>query len=525
MEVPFGSVSWERKISSAGSFSGSVAADPNEDHFSLYESTMPGRTGLYVMRDGVCAWGGIIWSRDYSITDRVLSISALEFTSYLYHRIFWKTMTIAEGQTVTQLIEQIIQAAFNDQLNINERLGYSASDVYNVVSAYSQSTTTVTLVTTEPHGFVSGNSVLVGGFTGVTYGGFTYFNGTKPITKVNDYTFTFTVPAGNSATYSSVFTGAGFGTFCVLQASHDSIQASAAISMGYEIQAPRDAGEVGLDDYIIHGSGDNNPFTFRGSEMRYIGEILENFSKNGVPSYLSTDPNQLVVSTRFDYFVDCQFDPNTFKFVNTFKAWYIRKDVNTQALISTSTPELSALYGPSQLNASALIFEHPGNIIAMSIGENADASSSRTWVVDNANDNGTEAAKYYASYTNLPYLNNNWPILETAITDRNFDVYNDQEVAPYAKAIGYRLAPPIGQYQVTVNGSISPTVNTYKPGDWCVVIPGDVYVNNRLKPPYENRTGLLVRKIASMKVTVPDNPTFPESVELELVPEWEVNDV
>ena len=50
-------------------------------------------------------------------------------------------------------------------------------------------------------------------------------------------------------------------------------------------------------------------------------------------------------------------------------------------------------------------------------------------------------------------------------------------------------------------------------------------MNNRLKPPYENREGILVRKIASMSVSVPDNPAFPETVDLDLVPEWEVNSV
>ena len=136
-------------------------------------------------------------------------------------------------------------------------------------------------------------------------------------------------------------------------------------------------------------------------------------------------------------------------------------------------------------------------------------------------DSGAE--KYYASYTNLPYLGDGWPILETAITDRDLKTYTDQDVAPYAKAVGYRLAPPIGDYKVTVNGSLDPKVGTYKPGDWCVIIPGDTFISNRLTPPYENREGLLVRKILSIKVSVPDNPAFPETVDMDLIPEWEVN--
>jgi hypothetical protein len=101
-------------------------------------------------------------------------------------------------------------------------------------------------------------------------------------------------------------------------------------------------------------------------------------------------------------------------------------------------------------------------------------------------------------------------------------VSSDEQVAPFAKQAGYRLAPPIGRFTVTVNGSLSPQVSEYKPGDWCVVIPNDAFIDKRLQPPYENRTGLLVRKIRGYRVSVPDFPAFPETVELELVPEWEV---
>jgi len=92
-EIPFRSVTWGRAVRRAGSFSGDIAVIPDTDTLDLYNSTMPGKTGLYVLKNDVCVWGGIIWSRSYSPEDRILSVSAAEFISYFYHRFIWKTLT------------------------------------------------------------------------------------------------------------------------------------------------------------------------------------------------------------------------------------------------------------------------------------------------------------------------------------------------------------------------------------------------------------------------------------------------
>lgn len=90
-EVPFTDVSFERALKGAGAFSGDIAIADDTKDLSLYDNTMPGKTALYVTRNGICVWGGIIWSREYSITSRQLSVNASEFTSYLFHRVIWKT--------------------------------------------------------------------------------------------------------------------------------------------------------------------------------------------------------------------------------------------------------------------------------------------------------------------------------------------------------------------------------------------------------------------------------------------------
>jgi hypothetical protein len=513
MEIPFGQVSWERKITTAGAFSGSIAADENQSHFNLYNTTVPGKYALYVMRDSQCVWGGIIWGRDYNISDKLLNVSALEFTSYLFHRVYWKTVTIGGGTTVKALIETLISDVTTDQLNTDEYIGYAASDVHHVVAQYSVTSSVATLTTQEPHGFVAGSVVRISGVNALIDG-----NSVVVLGSANaPTTYTFKVSTAASNTGGSISINLDVeNPYTILKSTHDRLQDASSINLNYVIDSD-------LADYTILGTLEaDNPYTFRGSTMKYVGEILQNFSEAGAPSFLTTDVNQTLVNTRFDYFVECTYNADTYSFTNTFKAWLVQKDVNNPNGTINDGASLETLYGPSKLSAGNLIFEHPGNISSLSLSENADRAATRTWVVDSANDLGAEAQKWYASHTNLSYLEFGWPLLEVAVTDQDYAVQSDQEVAPYAFALGQRLTPPIGEYSIVVDGSFDPKVGSYKPGDWCVVIPGDDFINFRLKPPYENRNGLLVRKIKSFKVSVPDNPSFPETVALELVPELEV---
>ena len=687
-EVPFNNVSWERKINGSGSFSGSISADENQNHFSLYDYTLPGKYAIYVFRDGVLVWGGIIWTRDYDIITKQLNVTALEFTSYLFHRVFWKTLYFNDGTTVKALLEGLISATTNDQLDTGNP--FSASDTHILLTHYARSTTTVTFTTEEAHGFGAASKtaqVLIAN-TGVAD-----WNGVKTITVVDSRTFTF------SGTISGTIARTAFAVdgsqYAILKSTYDTIQNSVDVNLSYSIDPE-------LANYQIVGTGDDNPFEFRGHKFHYVGEILNNFAQNGVPcttydastsavyskvarsisnlstaatsaSYASnvititisggagatsvakagdyinvtgltytnatgstTEPflvqtgtvggttltytapagttaisgtpvvttsplsrvtrksltsnvatlttakphgfsvtNRVTVSNvdatfngtyaitavteytfsysktaanvedayvktaytsvRFDYYVEPSYNASTGVFSNTFRAWKVKTDTNKPSGTSTDGANVTSLTGPSYAfsstyygtasvpaGASDFIFEHPGNIISFSLNENAESAASRTWVMDSGTDLDATAAPPYGSYTNLPYLTDGYPMLDVAVTDRNLPVAVDEEVIPFAKQIGYKLSPPIGDYKITVNGSLQPEVNTYRPGDWCIIIPNDAFINNRLKPPYENRTGLLVRKIKSYKVNVPDNPTFPETVDLEVVPEWEI---
>jgi hypothetical protein len=527
-EIPFQSVSWERKINAAGSFSGSIAANAansESDHFDLYNNTLPGRYALYVMRDEVCVWGGIIWGRDYDIVEKNLTVNALEFISYFFHRTFWKTFSTDEYQasnnstagsdadTIKSFLESLITSISNDQSGIEtDELAYGASDVHCRIASYARSAGGVaTLVTrSEPCGFAVGDSVYIYGVPVAE------FNGAHFIDSVSSDGFTFTyndgITSGSAITTTTI--SETVNSYAVLYSTKTLLETNANIRLTYNISSE-------LDNYVTNARGDSNPFTFRGSDARYIGDIFKDFADSGVPckpitARADTDPE---VTVRFDYYIESSYDALTQTFNNVFKAWLVKKDINNPSYVGSRA--LTELYGYSGLDATNFIFEHPGNIVSFSLNENADAAATRTWMVDSANDLGDVAEKYYGAYTNIPYLNDNFPILETLITDVDLAVSYDRQVAPYAKQYSYRLSPPVGSYSFTVNGSLHPKVGSYTPGDWCIITSDDAFISARMKPPFENRTGILVRKIRGFRVSVPDNPTFPETVDLDVVPEWE----
>jgi hypothetical protein len=99
-ELPLEGVSYTRAIKGAGALSGSIQSPAMLSNSDIYENTMPGRTGLYVLRNNQCVWGGIVWSRSYSANSKKLDIDASEFTSYFHHRKLWRTFSTVLGGTL-----------------------------------------------------------------------------------------------------------------------------------------------------------------------------------------------------------------------------------------------------------------------------------------------------------------------------------------------------------------------------------------------------------------------------------------
>lgn len=86
-ELPLYDVTFSTELNEAGEFRGRLAlGDPRITVHRPRELTTPGRAALYVERDGVLVWGGVIWTTRYTSLDRHLEIGAAGFLSYFDHR-------------------------------------------------------------------------------------------------------------------------------------------------------------------------------------------------------------------------------------------------------------------------------------------------------------------------------------------------------------------------------------------------------------------------------------------------------
>jgi len=110
-ELPLTNVQYGSNLNSAGTFSGEIlATDTLEDILDIETWTIPGRTALYIDRNGTLVWGGIIWARSYNSTSQKFTFSGREFESYFEHRriILDKYFTIGTDQLA------VVQTLFKD---------------------------------------------------------------------------------------------------------------------------------------------------------------------------------------------------------------------------------------------------------------------------------------------------------------------------------------------------------------------------------------------------------------------------
>ena len=645
-EVPFSGVSYERQLRKAGSFSGNIPVIAATNKLNLYESTMPGRTGLYVMRNDVCVWGGIVWARSYSESSKTLRVDASEFTSYFYHRHIWQTLvygsefigvgsfsvingvativtedphgfeqnnfvkvtftnpavdgthkitavtsptsfsyivaapnvgvTPITSGTARKLIDTydfvrdlLFQVATDISVTTDARPGFFANDVLEPgktveVSVISKKRDEglVTIKTLEDHEVVPGqqfelvevDSTINGYHTAsdvpdsktVVFedrganmplttlpGTRTFYVTNKSLTN-NVATITTHIPHGVGAGQSFTLSGVDSffnqrldenfdGTYIVTAATSNTLSytkenvrniPSAAVSGGtatvgsklvYGTYGPYASNsDLGIQVGTNETSNLYQDTQYlRGFELKSVGEILEEYSNdlNG-----------------FEYRIDCDYDITTASFTRTLTLLNIE---NPNPLNDTSADLTDA----ERLGYNQVVFEYPGSISTFTVEESAEDAATRFFVEGNISDLSDAASQPYAVAADISLLNNplgrSWPLLDQVEVINNT---GDEDVLyEYAKEYLYESKPPMGEFSLTVNGSLTPVIGSYNPGDWCSLIIDDPFVLARLADDQEPRDDIIVRKIASYKVSVPDNPAFPETVNLELITDWKVD--
>ncbi|MFJ9149738.1 hypothetical protein ACIRP7_16990 [Streptomyces sp. NPDC102270] len=86
-ELPLYDATFSTELNEAGEFRARLPlGDPRIAVHRPRELTEPGRAALYVERDGVLVWGGVVWTVKYTSADQHLEIGAAGFLSYFDHR-------------------------------------------------------------------------------------------------------------------------------------------------------------------------------------------------------------------------------------------------------------------------------------------------------------------------------------------------------------------------------------------------------------------------------------------------------
>lgn len=769
-EIPFTGVSFERALSKAGSFSGQIPVIDATKHLNLYESTMPGKTALYVLRNGVCVWGGIIWSRSYSPSSKTLTVDGQEWISYLYHRAVWQTLyygsegiycssysatggtatvftdvehgflagdtvkvmslnsalngthtiltvpsaasftfassaslalspsttgiarTIVDSYDVTrdilgwllddfgqnEFINDILKPATENEYTITNKVMVSglatlttssahdliegqlikivdvdpAVDGYRTITATPSLTTfsfrvagssanissasvtgmttynvstkaivtnlytvsnklaqnnVVTLTTTNPHNLYPGDEVSItlvdsrlnGRYVVASVPSSTTFTYAKTVENISStaveagelsYKTAVLVTssphgliAGKSIvvelgdeTYDGTFTVSSvidtttfkYNVFNLLNYAPEAVSggvvkwgARAIAGTFGSFSANSDVDILSTEDLSGKYIGQIQQ-VFRGSDLRYFGDILEDFTKdiNGFEYRIDCDfqdgqftrtfrfvpfippPNRVVVSNRaltsnvatlttatahgltvgqevvvsdvgasFNGTVKVASIPTTTTF--TYKSY------NTDVTSGPCYGFIGLVHPISALGADQYVFEYPGNITEFKIDESAADSATRMWVGGNNQDLGDDASQPYAAASALDLLGEGWPVLDQIESSSN-DSAGEEMLYDYAEEYLLEARPPELTFSVSVNGSLDPVVGDFLPGDWCSIIIDDEFVRMRLASSLEPRSDVIVRKIVGYKVQVPDSPTYPEQVDLELISEY-----
>lgn len=90
-ELPLSGVTYNTELNGIGSLRAFVPYNNETLPLDPENATTPGRTAVYVDRDGVIVWGGILWTRDLAKGGK--SIQASEFFSYYQRRYVRTTLS------------------------------------------------------------------------------------------------------------------------------------------------------------------------------------------------------------------------------------------------------------------------------------------------------------------------------------------------------------------------------------------------------------------------------------------------
>lgn len=435
----------------------------------------------------------------YKKTNNVVQIKTKE----RHELVTGQKISIADANTgvdiidgsVSSVIDTLTFEYLNDVAPANISIVDATERVISLEN-WSRRRNILTFVTSQAHGFSVGDIVFISDLSPSVDGFHTVHTVNLPTTS------TFTVVQAGSAV--------------AISPADDEAKATVTPSVLYSTWGSfKDNGNFGITFSTTARSGKNRRNSIiRGFELRTVGEILEEYSN---------------VLEGFEYRIDSIYDSVTKSFKNNFVFLPIIPPSLNSYLATLPNGKLPAgQFAPIEAyGADNFIFEYPGNVLGASLEESAEDSATRFWVQGNLEGTSQEASQPYSGASSQELLLRGWPLLDKS--ESLNDKSDEAELYEYASRYLTEAKPPISNFTITVNGSFIPAIGSYKPGDWCGVIINDDFVRLRLNSYIELNDGtgreVLLRKIDAFSVTVPDNPSFPEEVSLELVTEAEVDTI
>jgi hypothetical protein len=137
-ELPLTGVNFTQQLNSIGTFTGHLLlSGVNSTQTNVINATIPGRTALYVDRDGALVWGGIIWQRTFTSGNQQLSLTAREFESYFEKRVITSTVAYTNTDQLTIAQNLISNAQAVASGNIGVTVGTETSGVLISKTYYS----------------------------------------------------------------------------------------------------------------------------------------------------------------------------------------------------------------------------------------------------------------------------------------------------------------------------------------------------------------------------------------------------
>jgi hypothetical protein len=210
-ELPLTGVAFTQQLNQAGTFSGHLLLSGiDAAAFNVDPSTIPGACGLYVDRNGVLVWGGVIWSRSYNSTEQTLSFQAREWVSYFERRRITNTVAFTNADQLViakTLVEDAQNATYGNIGVLYNQAGQTTSGVLiDRVYYYYELKTVFNAIqdlSRQDDGFDFDIDVEYDIVTGLPSKSFnTYFPRSGVAYDVNDPdALVFTFPAGNIIEY------------------------------------------------------------------------------------------------------------------------------------------------------------------------------------------------------------------------------------------------------------------------------------------------------------------------------------